>query len=561
MKITKPSIRYYPFPLFVTQLIGEYYRSFSLTIRFKDFLTAEFATKFLPKRPLFLRGSTIILDGRELTVTIGKIASEMARDDFDAMELKVTNKDRRTHEDAFDYIFYIPGFQTRKKFDNDVDAWLLAVHLKYPIQFVIRDETDLSRSRYPGAEWCNLSDHFVLWDQKSVDETNILMEDLQKDPATMLLEGDEQKIFRYSIKAISYPIEKLRLPYDNRWERFIVSKSILETWLCEDDRKTLSEVFQKNSTGRFTDITLYSDVGEIIHSHFGPPGLEEKIKQDTVLWIASEIYPYKDAWEIAFGDGYRLSLILHMAIENNRPEMVEKIRTFAVQLEVWVAKFMYWFYQIAHYFLTSKKIAEAFKIFELILSFDFMHDRYVNHDLIAVFPNALFCITERNTGMKASDEIIDHFLARCLLHADKCAAIYEKAALLYIQRKQYDKALDAYIKTFTTPKVEWPLKNVTINNSAYCNALWLVLKGNSNLDVDTKIVKMFIKVAHEFADVNPAIHTNLTLVYAQLRDFEKAKEQFLLSQEKDHENFSLLKSEIDSLPSMQDFKIYLTAGT
>src|SRR4051812_22283770 len=157
MKTIQPIFRFYHFPLFIVELIGDHYRSFSITIRFKDTPSTDFITRFLKNKPPFLHKSKFIIEGREVTVTVGKIISQMVREDLATMKANAKKKGRdkpASEEDPFDYIFYIPGFTSREKFNNDLENWLNMLHRKWPIQFVIRDETDLTRSRYPGAEWC-----------------------------------------------------------------------------------------------------------------------------------------------------------------------------------------------------------------------------------------------------------------------------------------------------------------------------------------------------------------------------------------------------------------------
>lgn len=553
-------ITYYShaFPLFVGEVKGDPYRWFSLTVRFEKKLSTAQKDFIKTHKPGFLRSTPIIMKGRMLTVGIGKIVSRMATEDSKDM-LDLSEKNKTKYKVPYDFTFYIPDFKSREDLDKDVEAWLVQLHEICPVQLALRDETDLGKYRYPGGDWSLVSDLIMTWHENSLSRAGRLISSIATEPDVYQQTGDEKKIFSYCINSINGLVEGTVLDDHPSLAEFVISEEVLEKKILSGDVSGILRMIKENTSRGFVNITTLIYTGELIYNDLNGAIAKEKIAPTTIFNIARGIFSIHNAWEICFGSGYKMSLIAKLAVLRKEKGIIELIGKFIKSVRFRSGGFVEWIGYKAEEFLRRKMYGEAIELYKIILPVDVLEDRSQNY--IATYPNALYSITERSTGIKHDDDLIDYFLERCMLQAPGCAAIYANAALLYIQRGNFQEAFNSYKAAFDTPSSTWPDKKVKIDLSTYTNALWVLLKENSGLKIHYATIEYFIEKCLPHAVENPAIYCNITHVYAQEGELKKAYHYFLLTEKFDTGNFELLLREIETLPSLSKFKDFLKEKT
>ena len=117
---------------------------------------------------------------------------------------------------------------------------------------------------------------------------------------------------------------------------------------------------------------------------------------------------------------------------------------------------------------------------------------------------------------------LDAALARCRESPIVRNQLAE-AALQLAQRRSYHEALRVFDAIIELGDLE---------PAHYCNALWVVQRDNTQLEVDAARSRRYLAACLPHAESNPAIHLNAAGVYAELEEPEKAIEQLRLARER-----------------------------
>lgn len=451
-------------------------------------------------------------------------------------------------EAAFDFTFYVQGFTTRSRFEKRLQSWLEALDKILSIEFVVRDEMDVTTSRYAGAEWLKVSDYFIHSYPKIKEYAEQILFELSSTLQGSEGSAEEKDLLGYVIKAIHGRISHHGNMLPHNLARYADSKSALNR-LATNRINALVERIESQSQLPLLDVIFWDDLGKVIHN------IQDLLIKFELVRIVSR---RTETFEVVFQDGYKLANVFKLAILNENQDILQHIRNFLEYARPWQLRFFQWFSYHIHDLSEAGNNKAALQAIYFIFEFNLSkaHD-FGRGELMAIFPNAIHVATELYKAKELDTGALDDIVGRCLKHARNCPAIYAIAGTAFLQQKRFKKALNAFQQAFNSNPPSWPAKQVAIHPSAYCNALWVLLEANSGLKTRRKTIMNVLHACLPHSEKNPAIYTNASLVYAQLKDYVTAKEYYELSRKHDPQNFLNLREEIDSHAALIHFKRFI----
>lgn len=139
-----------------------------------------------------------------------------------------------------------------------------------------------------------------------------------------------------------------------------------------------------------------------------------------------------------------------------------------------------------------------------------------------------------------------------------CAESYVKwlgaQGWAYIEQKKYPEAIELYK---IVAGIEFKRQPEKLDLSIYCNALWVLIKGNTGLPVQPALNGYFLEKCLPYALQNPAIYCNAANIYAEMEDFEMAYQYFLLTKQQDPASYKVMLNDLQTGESLAPFKKYL----
>lgn len=554
MESTTNSQRSRGFLFYLGEVKGDAFRWFGLTMRFISVPTMAQVEQITAAKPRSLKQIRMQFAGKMATIGVGKILSDMLKQDYDKMTRRF-NRNKRKYIVPFDYTFYLTSFESRKEFDDELLEWLNTIHLACPLEFVIRDESDLGKHRYPGGEWSLVSEDFIAMHRESLPSAKALVENIPFRHEYSL-NPKEQELLRFSLKFIDR-VTGMQL-FDNMpaLARAIVSRSYLETLLHKGMVDDIVFLARENSNSS-DDPCIYIDIGEIISESLKDPKPRRALKPEVIFNLIRQLDPLKHAWEIAFGDAYHLSLIARLAAVHFREDILALITTYIQRIDMWKETSIKWIGYKANEFLQKRKFEEALLLYKCVMPIDVNAAHVVKDDAIDVYHQSLWLLAKRNSGLVVDDETIDLFENRCLALADRCAAIYANAAFLAFERGSYRRALQYYESMFGVVPPTWPEKHVKLDGIVYVDVLQALIQANNNARVHRSKIDFFIQNCLPHAEQMPAIYSHAAYIFIQCGDFEQARDYYQLSKANDFANFPWLESQIDQHPFRAEFRKFL----
>lgn len=90
--------------------------------------------------------------------------------------------------------------------------------------------------------------------------------------------------------------------------------------------------------------------------------------------------------------------------------------------------------------------------------------------------------------------------------------------------------------------------------SLFCNALWVLQKDNTGLEVNSDLNKYFLNKCLPHAPNNPAVYFNAACLYVEMDDFENAAECIRKAIEHHYDGIEMMFTQVDAEPMFKDFR-------
>ncbi len=131
-----------------------------------------------------------------------------------------------------------------------------------------------------------------------------------------------------------------------------------------------------------------------------------------------------------------------------------------------------------------------------------------------------------------------------------CNMVNEIGKLAYkYQSIDFKKSIDMYnfALEIETPR-ECDLKKI------YCNALWVLQKDNTGLEVNKELNRDFLSKCLPYGPKNPAIYFNAVCLYVEMDEFDHALKMVKLAKKHNYNNYDYMISEIKNYIGFKDFR-------
>lgn len=420
----------FPFP-FIGAGYGNYYEWAEVNVRFVTRPNNDQMEKIIKLAPSPIKPEADDFRGRMLLAGSPQNVHMYIQEAYDDPTAIGKAAEEFESEELDDYDEDLPLFIASKKaldaFEADIESWLLKIHAFCPIEFVCRMED----TEAGGTE---LSD----WHRGSLESIPGLIQQWEQAPDTYQQSEEERALFGHSVKAIfQYGNVDLETPAETLAE-YLFPELLLEKLFDKPDVSKALAFYRKHSENKYIIRTAGKLVRNLCHKNEYAKVVrltEEALDAITQDYSFMLVHMDKIAFAAVMENNQALIDRLVQRLSNQQSgsasssgdcascDYANNIGLYAFKLH------------------TKDTYIQSRRMYEIAL--DIQPPQPCTQRL-EVFCNALWILQHDNTGLPVDKALNEKFLAKCLPYAPGNPAIFFNAVCVYVEMKEFDKALECY---------------------------------------------------------------------------------------------------------------------